>query len=121
MSPEYVFMSTELGSGRPFVFARSMTSLMLAKYDGMDLYSRFDIENRLVAEAVAASSAFPGVVDPITLRADDRKSPGTISFVEGGVLDNTGLLAVETVSPDSHYPLVSDGRRVTQRFGVDAG
>jgi NTE family protein len=129
-SPQYVFVATNLGTGRPFVLTRAVTTLVFGTFDGGRRQELFDIDNRYVAEAVAASSAFPGVVEPVILRGRSP-DPSRVTLVDGGVVDNTGLIAFEASRlerrgtyghpAEPQYTLVSDGGGVLKERAWTGG
>ena len=108
--PTFVFQSTNLATGRSFRFYRDY----LADYMIGSVSSR----GVSLAKAVAASSAFPPFLSPLTLRfgaARFRKLPGAtlhhkseftreVRLTDGGVYDNLGL----EPAWDSATVLVSD-------------
>lgn len=106
--PRFVFNATSLHSGKLFRFSKPF----LAEWS---MGRWWDPVTRL-AEAVAASSAFPPVLSPVTidvsgLRFDSEGGVGRppldrISLTDGGVYDNLGL---ETVWKRYRGILISDG------------
>ncbi|MEP4038990.1 patatin-like phospholipase family protein [Pseudophaeobacter sp.] len=97
-SPDFVFMSTNLQTGRSFRFSRYHLADYLVGEIG-------DTSPFLVAQAVAASSAFPPILSPVKIKVrkkDWSDLPGTEFFgqddymtelhlTDGGVYDNLGL------------------------------
>jgi len=110
-APRFVFNATNLQTGR----------LVRMQKNRLADYTIGEIRNPKlrVAVAVAASSAFPPVLSPVTIKAaevgswsslpgamhfGDHAFTGTLSLTDGGAYDNLGL---ETV--DDFYPLfISD-------------
>lgn len=106
--PRFVFNATSLHSGKLFRCSKPY----LAEWT----FGRwFDPTTRL-SEVVAASSAFPPVLSPVTIdvagfRYDPDKGkgltpPGSFRLTDGGVYDNLGL---ETVWKNYRTLFVSDG------------
>ncbi len=125
--PRFIIYATNLQTGVSFRFSRP--------YMGDYRIGRVDNPDVSLALAVAASSAFPPVLTPVTL--DGRKrawrdwdEPGladpapyrqTVYLSDGGVYDNLGLEAVwdrfETVLvSDAGAPLVSDSKTPLLKF-----
>ncbi len=108
--PSFIFQSTNLGTGRAFRFGRDY----VADY----LIGSASSEGITLATAVAASSAFPPLLSPLTLRmkaSGFRRLPGAhlydrpgfrteLQLSDGGIYDN---LALESAW-DSEIVLVSD-------------
>jgi NTE family protein len=86
--PQVVFTATELNTGRDFRIARDF----IGGYD----YGYVEPTPRTIelGTAIAASAAFPASLSVVLLPADGlsfRRSPQTLSLVDGGVYDNLGL------------------------------
>ncbi len=102
VGPDFVFMSTNLQTGRAFRFSRSR----LADYLVGEIR---DTSQFRVALAVAASSAFPPVLSPVTLKLDKSlwsDMAGTtffgqdeymtkVNLTDGGSYDNLGLERID--------------------------
>lgn len=112
--PRYVFCASDLVFGSLFRFERGVVC-------GDQVGASRTPESWTVARAVAASSCFPPVFDPIRLRLGDGHftggtvDPATTDLVadlrsfevsDGGVCDNLGL---DAVWQDHSRLLVSDG------------
>ncbi len=110
-SPLFIFNATNLQSGALWVFSK--------EYMGDWRVGRVRNPNLPLAIAVAASSAFPPFLSPLTLKlnakdfeagsgADLQREPYTSSIVltDGGVFDNLGL---ETAWGKYQTVLVSNG------------
>lgn len=107
-SPRFIFNSTNLVTGSLFRWSREYA----ADYRIGTIFSP-DI---LLSDVVAASSAFPPFLSPLTLRSpgsfvDHRTRvpvadpPLRLFLTDGGVYDNLGLQSAESF----HTVLVSDG------------
>jgi NTE family protein len=109
-APRFVFSTTNLQTGRLFRISKPyMADYRVGKIDAPDL---------TVARAVAASSAFPPVLSPVTIDTsrmawqrlegsdlyDDVRYRGVLQLTDGGAYDNLGLQAVD----DFSVLLVSD-------------
>jgi NTE family protein len=109
-TPRFVFNATNLQTGRLFRISKPY----MADYR----VGRIDAPSLAVARAVAASSAFPPVLSPVTIDTsrmawqrmagadlyDDASYRGVLQLTDGGAYDNLGL---ETVD-DFSTVLVSD-------------
>lgn len=109
-SPTFVFNSTNMQTGRSFRF----TKAYMGDYR-LGLIRRPDLP---ISFAVAASSAFPPFLSPVTLERhsafervegadlhDDERFTGRLLLADGGVYDNLGL---ETVWNRCRTVLASD-------------
>jgi NTE family protein len=106
--PRFVFNATSLHSGKLFRCSKPY----LAEWT----FGQWLKPNTLIAQAVAASSAFPPVLSPVTIEvagltyvADKdatRQPPPGFRLTDGGVYDNLGL---ETVWKRFRTLFVSDG------------
>lgn len=106
--PRFVFNATSLHSGKLFRFSKPF----LAEWT----FGRWLNPTTRLSEAVAASSAFPPVLSPVTIRVSQftfdpeggqgRKVPDQFRLTDGGVYDNLGL---ETVWKRFRTLYVSDG------------
>ena len=112
--PRYIFCASDLVFGSLFRFERSLVC-------GDQVGSSPTPASWTVARAVAASSCFPPVFDPIRLRLSDANFTGgtadprtsdvqadlrSFEVSDGGVCDNLGL---DAVWQDHSRLLVSDG------------
>jgi NTE family protein len=108
--PRFVFCATDMGYGVNFVFERARVGDYRLGYT--DAGDSWDL-----ARAVAASSCFPPIFNPLPLdlpvsafrRGSARRDGGPpldIRLSDGGLYDNLGL---EPVWKDHHTLLVSDG------------
>lgn len=100
--PDFIFQSTNLQTGRALRFSRRRVADYLVG-------EVKDTSKFLVAQAVAASSAFPPVLSPLTIKldmADWSDLPGTeffgqalymraLNLTDGGVYDNLGLERID--------------------------
>jgi predicted acylesterase/phospholipase RssA len=97
--PRLLINSTDMQSGRGFLFDNSTFDLLNSE---LDRYS--------LSHAVAASSAVPAVLDPITLEDYSTSFKQYNHLVDGGVVDNLGVqtlvnsYAAETQNADNPYP-----------------
>jgi predicted acylesterase/phospholipase RssA len=97
--PRLLINATDMQSGRPFLFDNS---------DFDEINSNLDEYS--LAHAVAASSAIPAVLDPITLRDYSTSFAQYNHLVDGGVVDNLGVqtlvnsYAAETQREHDPYP-----------------
>lgn len=109
--PRYVFCATDLTHGVNWVFSRERVGSYAAGYV-MPTTDAFD-----VATAVAASSCFPPVFNPLPIdlgpeltdggaSGDSAKRIRSIRLSDGGLYDNLGL---EPVWKRHAYVLVSEG------------
>lgn len=94
-APQFILLATDLKTGTMFQMTRERAGS----------YRSPGIRNpRLpIAQAVAASSAFPPVLSPCQVDLPDR---GRVYLTDGGVYDNLG---VEAITKACHRVLVSDG------------
>ncbi len=107
-APEFVFCATNLETGVNWTFQRERMGDYLAGYAPPGSVR--------VADAVAASAAFPVAIPPFVLVSDGAFTKGTrklsrqslkkIPLTDGGVYDNLGL---EPAWKSSKLLLVSDG------------
>ena len=110
--PRFVFSATDLTFGTNWVFARDRMGNFLAGYAA-------PTPEWTVARAVAASSCFPPVFDPMPLHLEPHQLRGgsahqanrdelvsRLSLTDGGVYDNLGL---EPIWKTAQIVLVSDG------------
>lgn len=109
-NPRFVINATNMQTGSLFRFSRP--------YIGDWQLGRYPNPTKLIAEAVAASSAFPPVLSPVRLEFDPgdfsldpgpcARPPFTTDVVltDGGVYDNMGI---ETAWKRCRTVLVSDG------------
>lgn len=115
--PDFIFQSTNLQTGRAFRFSRRW----LADYMVGEIR---DTSKFRVAQAVAASSAFPPVLSPVTIKvakSDWTDMPGTqffgqdaymteLNLTDGGSYDNLGLERIDrfqsVLSSDAGKPFV---------------
>jgi predicted acylesterase/phospholipase RssA len=97
--PRLLINSTDMQSGRGFLFDNSSFDLLNS-----------DLNKYSVSHAVAASSAVPAVLDPITLEDFSTNFKQYNHLVDGGVVDNLGVqtlvnsYAAETQNADNPYP-----------------
>ncbi|MCL6741790.1 patatin-like phospholipase family protein [Sphingomonas sp. RB56-2] len=106
--PRFIFNATSLHSGKLFRFSKPY----LAEWS----FGRWMNPNNRLSEAVAASSAFPPVLSPVTTGVaglvfdpaggKGRKCPAAFRLTDGGVYDNLGL---ETLWKRKRTLFVSDG------------
>ena len=106
--PRFVFNATSLHSGKLFRCSKPY----LAEWT----FGRWLNPTTRLSEAVAASSAFPPVLSPVTIDVagykfdpeggKGRTPPGSFRLTDGGVYDNLGL---ETVWKNYRTLFVSDG------------
>lgn len=104
-SPQFLFNATNLQTGRLV----RMSKRRLAEYTIGEI-----VAPRIrLAVAVAASSAFPPVLSPVTIKTNvnawvklegaihhgDPAFAGTLSLTDGGVYDNLGLESVDDFNP----------------------
>ncbi len=97
-SPRFVFNATSLHSGKLV----RMEKRRIADYT----VGEWDPQGILLADAVAASSAFPPVLSPVTIKLDGRRftpfpdsvhghnPPKKFYLTDGGVYDNLGIESV---------------------------
>jgi NTE family protein len=100
--PEFIFGASELRFGRYWTFARGHGG---ATSSGAQLANPSAWP---VARAVAASSCFPPVFDPMRVNPEELKGSDVedIYLSDGGLFDNMGYAAIWEKSA---YVLVSDG------------
>jgi predicted acylesterase/phospholipase RssA len=97
--PRLLINATDMQSGRGFLFDNSTFDLINS-----------DLNSYSLAHAVAASSAVPAVLDPISLRDYSTSFKQYNHLVDGGVVDNLGVqtlvnsYAAETLSATNPYP-----------------
>lgn len=110
-STRFIFCSTDLAFGVNWLFERARMGDYQVGYA--------ETQGTLIAEAVAASSCFPPVFNPLPMKIDGQHFDGgkargatrsgavsDLRLSDGGVYDNLGL---EPVWKDHAYVLVSDG------------
>lgn len=107
--------STNLETGRLFVFAKTRMWDTKYEYRGKKRTDYFTVEKFPLARAVAASTAVPGVFTPIKINKKFYLNPKQIKtikprLVDGGVYDNQGLhkLTQESSSYNCDVIIVSD-------------
>lgn len=101
-APQFIFCATNLATGVNWEFGTGAGGLMGDYRSGMSSAS-----TATVAEAVAASSAFPLTFPPLKIARRTSKGQNKISWLsDGGVYDNLGL---EPVWKSASPLLVSDG------------
>jgi len=86
--PAFVFCATDLVNGVSWVFQKSRVGSYRAGY-------LTAVADWTVAKAVAASSCFPPVFDPMPIRASDDNHFAGTSLSDGGLYDNLGLQPAE--------------------------
>jgi predicted acylesterase/phospholipase RssA len=97
--PRLLINSTDMQSGRGFLFDNSTFDLLNS-----------DLDKYSVSHAVAASSAVPAVLDPVTLQDYSTNFNQYNHLVDGGVVDNLGVqtlvnsYAAERQKADNPYP-----------------
>ncbi|QDU94119.1 patatin-like phospholipase family protein [Lignipirellula cremea] len=109
-SPEFVILATNMANGSDWQFRRSSMGDWFVGHAPPGQTS--------VAEAVAASSAYPVAFPPLQLAIepatefigghgipDERQTPSEITLTDGGVYDNLGI---EPVREKYEYLIVSD-------------
>jgi NTE family protein len=111
LRPSFTFCSTDLTFGVNWVFERERVGDYQVGY-----LRGADMQDWKVSRAVAASSCFPPVFDPCTVRLNvgklkdgkckDRRLLGCVRLTDGGVYDNLGL---EPAWKTHRVVLVSDG------------
>jgi NTE family protein len=105
--PRFVFCATSLHSGKMVRINH--------KYFADWTTGKWSVDDLGVADAVAASSAFPPVLSPVVFDLDGRtfetvdgaryNPPARLSLTDGGVYDNLGI---EAVWKNAHTVYVSD-------------
>ena len=118
--PKFVILSTNYQTGSAFRFMRDgFADYQLGEYEAPEV---------TVATAVAASSAFPPIFSPLTLRlkpehwtnAKTQDLPITVwkrpTLVDGGVYDNLGLQAIRdhvdvALVSDAGKPFAKKGKQ----------
>jgi predicted acylesterase/phospholipase RssA len=97
--PRLLINSTEMQSGKPFLFDNAYFDQINSNLDKYPL-----------ASAVVASSAVPALLDPVTLRDFSTSFDEYVHLVDGGVVDNLGVQTLvnsyvaETQQPNGPYP-----------------
>jgi len=115
--PELYVMATNLTTGDPVAFATDGLYLKLPTKQGEAIAFDFSL-----ARAVAASSAFPVIFDPVEITREELALTATempplwIKVTDGGVRDNSGLeFLVELQRSQTNAPFTclisSDARR----------
>jgi predicted acylesterase/phospholipase RssA len=119
--PRLLINSTDMQTGRPFIFDNS-------DFDQINS----DLDRYPLANAVSASSAIPAMLDPITLRDYSTTFRQYVHLVDGGVCDNLGVqtlvnsYAAETQSASNPYPsgavliIIDAGVPINSRLGSEA-
>lgn len=106
--PRFTFNTTNLVTGKLFRWSKEYA----ADYEAGSIFA----PEVAIADVVAASSAFPPFLSPMTLRVPGTlvdhgtrepvvDPPARLTLTDGGVYDNLGLQSVESF----HTVLVSDG------------
>lgn len=96
--PRLLINATDLQSGNPFVFSNR-------QFDEINS----DIDSYPIAYAVAASSAVPAVLHPVTLRDFSTTFAQYRHLIDGGVSDNSGVQSLvqsyeaQIARPDNPY------------------
>jgi predicted acylesterase/phospholipase RssA len=97
--PRLLLNSTDLQSGRRFIFDNSTFDLLNS-----------DLNKYPLAYAVSASSAVPGVILPVTIRDFSTTFPQYFHLMDGGVVDNLGVQSLvesyeaQIQKPKNPYP-----------------
>jgi predicted acylesterase/phospholipase RssA len=97
--PRLLINSTDMQSGRPFLFDNAYFDMINSRLDSYPL-----------ASAVVASSAVPALLDPTTLRDYSTSFDQYLHLVDGGVVDNLGVQTLvnsylaESQQPIDPYP-----------------
>jgi len=119
--PRLLINCTDMQTGRPFIFDNS-------DFDQINS----DLSRYPLANAVAASSAIPAMLDPVTLRDYSTTFRQYAHLVDGGVCDNLGVqtlvnsYAAETQSANNPYPsgavlvIIDAGVPINSRLGSEA-
>ncbi len=112
---EIAINSTNLETGRLFVFSRTSMGDSKYEYDEELPDIKYETQNFPLARAVAASTAVPGVFTPIKIQKQYYSAPENYKkvkprLVDGGVYDNQGLhkLTQTTSKYGCHFIVVSD-------------
>lgn len=116
-APRFTFNATALATGKLFrMHSEYLANWKMGRWIGADI---------TLAEAVAASSAFPPVLSPVSIdlsKAEFLREPefsgerlDTIHLTDGGVYDNLGI---QTIWPRYRTILVSDAGA---GFSFDSG
>jgi predicted acylesterase/phospholipase RssA len=99
-TPSFHFLSTSMTTGRLCAFTRE--SFLVVREDGnVDAHPA---ESQPVAQAVAASSAFPPLFPPLRLELPDlpkAQFPIAEYLTDGGVFDNLGISCVDRFVTDA--------------------
>lgn len=113
---ELAINSTNLETGRLFVFNNTSMGDSKYTYDEELPEIKYKVDNFPLARAVAASTAVPGVFTPVTIQKKfyiHQESHKLIKprLVDGGVYDNQGLhkLTQKSSKYGCYHILVSDG------------
>jgi NTE family protein len=118
-APRVYFNATNIGNGNRFFFSagrapdipEGRTDVAMGDHETGRLLAK-DVP---IAQAVAASSAFPPVFNPLRMEHPElaKKRAGYVSLTDGGVYDNLGanpFLYDENIWPlHLDYVIVSDG------------
>jgi predicted acylesterase/phospholipase RssA len=119
--PRLLINCTDMQTGRRFIFDNSDFDLINS-----------DLSRYPLANAVAASSAIPAMLDPVTLRDYSTTFRQYVHLVDGGVCDNLGVqtlvnsYAAETQSANNPYPsgavlvIIDAGVPINSRLGSEA-
>lgn len=120
--PYLMVNATNLGTGNTWVFTREhMGDITGAEDTQWDSRARSS-EDYEVANAVAASSAFPGAFEPVKLNTPLIQGVDYVALADGGVVDNQGVTALLAqrcdflVVSDASRPLEMDPSPPTGRF-----
>ncbi|MCK5440404.1 MAG: patatin-like phospholipase family protein [Maribacter sp.] len=112
---EIVINSTNLETGRLFVFSRTSMGDSKYTYDQELPKINYETKNFPLARAVAASTAVPGVFTPVKIPKQYYEDPKNYKIVkprlvDGGVYDNQGLHKLTQTSSKygCFYIIVSD-------------
>lgn len=117
--PRFIFCATDLAFGVNFVFDTGAAGSVRDRMGDYQAGYVRPLPNWPVARAVAASSCFPPIFDPLPVHLEPRRFTGGsyrgpdrdalvvgMRLSDGGVYDNMGL---EPVWKDHRVVLVSDG------------
>lgn len=99
-TPRFYFLTTSMTTGRLCAFTRE--EFVVVHEDG-DVV-RFPAEAQPIAQAVAASSAFPPLFPPLELDLPDlprAQFRNAEYLTDGGVFDNLGISRLHCLAPDA--------------------
>jgi NTE family protein len=105
--PQLIINATNMNNGKIWKFTKSWMGSKPDYLVGLDEFTKYKI-----ADAVAASAAFPVGFPPIEIELEEffvDKGRGEIKLQDGGIIDNIGLTSILESDEKCSFIIASDG------------